>query len=680
MTMRKQLFVLALAAMVSVNSTLFAQQPDIPKYGRDIEEHLNKSVYQIDSSANAVVLFDKGVSSIRYDKENGYFYLEITRHKRVKVLTKEGVKWADESIPLYKSGTTKERLSRFQATTYNLENGKVKSEKINLRSVIEEEVSDKLDYAKFTMPQVKEGSVFEFSYTVVSEFTYSLQPWVFQSEIPTLVSFYTVVIPEYYIYNHRLSGYENIKQEKTKSAEIITFSSFQREQKNTGNVSSQNVKYETEWQMYYGYDIPALRYEPFTDNINNYISKVDFELQYTRFPGQIHKSYALDWNTATRTLLEHVNFGRELENTGFLKEEITSLVANKTDNVQKMLEVYSQINKKIKWNNRYSLFADNRIRKAYSEGSGNSAEVNLCLVAALREAGLDAFPIALSTRSNGLVHEWEVSLGKFNHVIAGAYLNGNIVTMDATGNYSVPNILPLECLNGKARIVAPNRSEWIDLDPKAASRSNCMVQVSVDTSLNVSCSVNELDYNYQALNKYNRIFVDNNPETFQKSLSSKHNNGTVENVKTSHTLTPVPQVKVSYNAEMPNGLISRGDMVYITPGAGLLPTENPFVSGTRKLPMNFHYPFIDNYMFVYKLPQGYEIQEVPQNARFSLPDGKANYVKNVLVNGNDVTMNFSISIMQTLFLPEEYAQVKEFFDQLIAANSQMIVLKKSEGK
>ncbi len=73
--------------------------------------------------------------------------------------------------------------------------------------------------------------------------------------------------------------------------------------------------------------------------------------------------------------------------------------------------------------------------------SGNVAEINLLLVAALRERGLNANPIISSTRDNGIIMEAFPTIDRFNYVLAA------VKKADASIFFSMPpNQLPLsEC-------------------------------------------------------------------------------------------------------------------------------------------------------------------------------------------------------------------------------------------
>jgi hypothetical protein len=84
-------------------------------------------------------------------------------------------------------------------------------------------------------------------------------------------------------------------------------------------------------------------------------------------------------------------------------------------------------------------------KKKYKDKTGNVAEINLMLTAMLRYASLNANPVLVSTRSNGI--SFFPNRSAFNYVIAIEVADGLI--LDATEQFSSPNILPLRVLNWK---------------------------------------------------------------------------------------------------------------------------------------------------------------------------------------------------------------------------------------
>ena len=61
------------------------------------------SIYEKDSAAAAFVLFDFGKAYIGFNAAGAVLTFE--RHVRIKILKKDGLSWADASIPIYQSGS-----------------------------------------------------------------------------------------------------------------------------------------------------------------------------------------------------------------------------------------------------------------------------------------------------------------------------------------------------------------------------------------------------------------------------------------------------------------------------------------------------------------------------------------------------------------------------------------------
>jgi hypothetical protein len=70
-------------------------------------EDVTMPFYKGDSTAAAVILADYGTSTIIYRQSIG-FSLDFERITRIKIFAKEGLKWGDFPIPLYKSGSADE--------------------------------------------------------------------------------------------------------------------------------------------------------------------------------------------------------------------------------------------------------------------------------------------------------------------------------------------------------------------------------------------------------------------------------------------------------------------------------------------------------------------------------------------------------------------------------------------
>src|SRR5688572_10479919 len=149
-------------------TNLYSQKAPL-KFGEVSLEEIKMTRYEKDTSAAAVVLGDYGVSGIIFSQSTG-FSLSFERVTRIKILTNDGLKWADFEIPLYEDGSSDESISGLKAVTYNLENGKVVETKTKNDGFFKEKYSENINLVKVALPNVKVGSVVEITYKINSDF------------------------------------------------------------------------------------------------------------------------------------------------------------------------------------------------------------------------------------------------------------------------------------------------------------------------------------------------------------------------------------------------------------------------------------------------------------------------------------------------------------------------------
>src|SRR5258706_9637640 len=167
------------------------------KYGSVSEKDFATKIYSIDSNANAVVIADIGSSKL-VGNTKGWFSLEFKRYRRVHLLNKNGFDIATEGIPLYSEGQVEEQISSLRAVTYNLENGKVVETKLEKENIFKDKLSKNWVVKKFTFPNIKEGSIIEFEYTITSDYLQNLKSWAFKGDYPVLWREYNLSWPSFF--------------------------------------------------------------------------------------------------------------------------------------------------------------------------------------------------------------------------------------------------------------------------------------------------------------------------------------------------------------------------------------------------------------------------------------------------------------------------------------------------
>ncbi len=654
-------------------------QTNPPKFGKIEKEEFDELYCPIDSNAHAFFIYDFGKSEFKYNTtmEDKGFQLHFKRHCKIKIVDNQGFSWGDIRIPLYRSNSDKEEVFSIRGFSYNLVDGKIEKTKLDRKDIIYEETSENWETCKFAMPNLKAGTIIEIEYLAISDFLFNLQEWYFQRQIPVLQSNYEVTIPEYFNYNQTQFGYYPFSVSQKAKRGRITLTSRER----TGNrivkstLHTNEIDFEEIVNYYEATNVPAFPDEKFVKTDENYLSKVDFELQYTKFPNQPLNYYTTSWEEIDNKLLNNDYFGRKLNDTGHLRDAITTLKESGIQNEELVNAALEHIQGKISWNNVRSKYVDTNLSKPYKNGEGNSADINLNLVALLRSLDINSFPVVLSTRDNGIIHPAHPSLSRFNYVIAMAEIDGNTYLLDATSPISSLNLIPPYCLNHNGRVIGNYPEKWIHLENYKPYTIKAIYQLSIDSSLALSGKVSKNFQDYGAFDYKSRLNEINDPQEFFSELEEKNTGFEVKNMEIQGLEGEQQKLSLAYEVLPKHKIEGAGEMLYFTPTLDPFFSENPFKLEKREYPVEFNYPHTFQNVYTYIIPTNLEITEIPEPMIVKLPEGNGSFHFQVHRAGQHLTINSVMKINKSIFSPLEYDALKKFFQFVIDKQNDVIVLK-----
>ncbi len=670
------LFILTLFILILLSNFVYAQKPPIA-LGKINKEDLGMIAYGKDSTAAAVVLADYGETSFRYIENQG-FQMDFKRITRIKIFNTEGLKLGDVEIPVYHDGSDKERVSQVKGFTYNLEGSKIVKSKLKNDSRFSEKSSKHWDIEKFTMPNVKVGSVIEYSYTINSDFWFNLREWNFQNTIPIIWSEYRVAIPEYFQYQKLSQGYYPFSvNEQSEGFKHLTFTTTER--KGDYNVKSEmttsKLDYREDKFRWVAQDVPAFISEPKITTSKNYISKIEFELKSTKYPNQPLKTYLDTWPSFNKKFLELESFGLQLKKTGFLKDELELMVSTSPDQKSLISTIFNFVRAKMIWdgNKRYSV--DFNLKRPFDNGKGSSAEINLLLTGLFRRAGLDADPVMLSTRDHGMVRENFPISNKFNYVVCRLKLEEGSILLDATDRFVPIGTLPERCLNGKGRVISNNSPGWIELKPAKGSQQVKQLTLSFTEDDNLKGKY-IISSNGYASHSSRKALIISGEEEYLKKVSDQNQDWSIESHTYSNPKDFSTSMKEEYEIELNDAMNTAGNLIFINPMLGEGLSENPFKIEERKYPVDFAYANKETFMLTLTLPEGYTVDEKPENTVFSLPNKTAIFQYNINVMNGKVQVVSMISINKATYLQTEYPALREFYNLIVAKHAEQLVIKK----
>ncbi len=113
------------------------------------------------------------------DINTGFTSTTILRHKRIKILNDAGKDDASISIE-YVSIHGIENVADIEAETINLDNSKIQYTRVEDNVIYHQTVDRYTRKITFTFPQVKAGSIIEYSYKIIIGFGGGFPDWEFQ--------------------------------------------------------------------------------------------------------------------------------------------------------------------------------------------------------------------------------------------------------------------------------------------------------------------------------------------------------------------------------------------------------------------------------------------------------------------------------------------------------------------
>lgn len=640
--MKKIILTFAILCTIQIN---FAQKL---KLGNVTIEELSQKVHPIDSSAAAAVIYKKGETTFLLSNE-GEWSVQREVEMKIKIYKTEGLDYANQEISYFVGGNNTENVRFTNAATYNLENGKIVKTKLSSEGKFKEEVNDDWKIKKITLPAVKEGSIIEYSYRTVSPYITKIDDWYFQMDIPINYVEYKVYLPRYFKYTTSLTGYEDIeKTENERPTEVL-------------------YTYKKE-------NVPAIKEEKYVANIKNYTSVLKYELASIDYPNQPIKNFALDWEGVTKTIYEDNKFGSELNYKSYFDDDIDLLIKNGDTDEIKMNKIFKFVQKKMNWNENNGIFTDLGVKKAYKENVGNVSDINLMLVAMLRYAGLDANPVLLSTRSNGIAIFPNRSA--FNYVVAAVQDGSEINLLDASNKNSIPNILPIKTINWFGRLIKKDGTSFnINLMKKPISNESVALMADINEDGSIEGKIRKQMYNHNAF-----IFRENhgniNEDNYIEILEKKHNGIEISdyNIKNKKELNE-PIIEI-FSFKHNNVVDLIGSKMYISPLLFYQLDENPFKLENRKYPIDFPYPYRDSYNINLKIPENYEIEFLPNPITYVMENGNISFTFKISTVNKNIQISSTFDVNEVIIPASEYLTLKTLFKEMINKQAEKIILKR----
>jgi len=656
---------LLLLAGFFILNLMFAQaQVEAIKWGKISEEEMNIQGDSLDPSAEAIVLGDFGEISVNIRVE-GIEY-RLRRHRRVKILTEAGLDRKSVQIPYY-GGKDAEKISALKAQVFSPDGQK---ETLNKKD-FQDKMGDEGPYIRtFSFPDLAVGSIIEYRYELVSKRIAQLRDWYFQEDIPVLYSELKVEIPEWLEYVAMTQGDIQLAKDAQDNAvalEIYNEATLERDPR----VRLQTVRYFLK-------NAPPIKDSPYIASLEDYRARIRFCLSKIYYPNGKSQNYKVSWDELAEQLKAKEYFGQQYQRTANYSKLLAatrSLVAKNARQEEQIETLYNYLNKEVKWNGRYSIYSSS-LDEAFAQKEASSGELNLMLIALLRERGIDAKPLLISTRSNGSIIQQHPFLNQFNHVLIKVMTTDDEpLLLDLSDPFRPFGYPRIEALNSYGWLLNDQGGEWMTIEPQPGN--DLMVATAELTTEGIIKGIIRNKYEgYSAVEERKLQQKDARGNYWLQRFGTTNKQAKVYSYETTNAENITQPFQTELEFSLPGIVESKGDKMSFSPVLFTEYSNSRLVDETRSFPVDIAHPFKEQFVLQMKIPEGYEVESLPESARILIRGGGGTYHYILKENEGHLELISKIQLKQLKYQPEDYDDIKAFFDIIAAKSNEKIILRR----
>ena len=631
------------------------------KFGKPTDEEMSMTVYAPDPDADAVKLYSN--TDVQFDFMVDDFWVVYRVKERVKVLKPEGASAADVTIVFYdpQGSSNGDRISGVKGSAYNLEDGKVVRSKLTGDLKSKERVDKYYSQVKFSIPNVKVGTVIEYEFQRQSPYIYTISDWDAQCAMPVFFTEYTITIPEWFNFNTAMHGRATI----TGSRKDDTFKAV---------LPGGLLTCAATVNHFEGKELPAVKDDDYIWCVDDFMTKVEHDLRSISISGGYYKNFQSTWEDVDKMMMGDEDFGKYFNMDNPLAKEQADLkldgltVKEKTEKLRDLLLAYYT------WNQNYGLYSISP-KKLQKEGTANSCTLNFALMSMLRDAGITACPVVLSRRSKGRLPYAHPSVSALNTMVLAVAdaADSTVYYVDAAAKgYPVGTLTANELVDRGRMLNKGGQSSWVDLRNCCDGKVITLAKATVTPEGMLQGNYNAVYHGISA-GHYRDIYRDVTDSVAYVEHFATSNNVEIDSFELKGIDSNSDEVKEDLTFS--RSLNTDDEHIYLNPFL-FIDATNPFKAETRDLPVEFMYNTMSRHTIQLTLPEGYVVEELPSSFTLVMPNEDMNARMRVRQSGNTLSINYNFTRKTLLYDTDNYSYLRDFWATSEQKLGEMIVLKK----
>jgi hypothetical protein len=649
---------------------LHAQEERSMKMGQTSMAELQMTSYEKDPSAPAVVLYDE-ISYYFSNYKKKIFNRDI--YSRVKILSTDGLQEGTRIFTLSKDIDVLE----ITGITYNLnEQNEIIKTNFDPTTLIKDNVDESRVKVIINFPNVKEGSVVEFKFRVAVEGGSYIDDWYFQTDIPTVKSKLMRLTPKTMDYIVNLTGSIPLTRKEAKD-NIKCYT------KKRSSLKCRFASYEME-------NVPAFKKEPYMPSRSTLISKLDFRFSYFLERGYRIYRMTTKWSQFD-SLMRRYYFDQQITKKSFLGNIVPDSLYKTGPRLQAAKNIFHFIQDHYSWNGNVGGDTQINIRKNFKNRTASVSLIAETLYNSLQAASIECYYVVASSNNRGPI-DWKIpSRSDFDFTVIKAVIDGKSYFLDATDKsigfgYVQPfvNVKDGRVITNK--VVGTNAKGYPiyqgsyreTMKPIQAPSKVVNAQWEFSKEKGFYGRTHIKYAGYEAL-LFRREIKEIGKKGRQDQLQQNFIDNDLINYEIKNLEDRDERVEEHITFELAEDEVKElagSTSIRFTPVEVHLFSTNPFKEDERKHPIDFKFPRNFKFRFTFNIPEGYDVVNLPKNARFLFPNKGGSYLYQIQKSAGKVRIFINLKMLRSYYEVEQYQELKKLFTDILTLENSTIQLVK----
>ena len=648
----------AIACLIFCYSLSAFAQPKIPEFGNVDPADLTMKTCDFEKSATALNLIRSARIKFEVDDFSGEPTVTTACRFRIKIFDKRGFSAASIKIP-YASEAGATKIRDIEAYIYRLDaDGKVTREKVQRKEIFNDrsKAANALNYVAFTFPDLNDGAIIEYKYTRIDKHSTAVHPWLFQDEFPTAYSNVVIDVPAYAYMNYRIVCTDMVKKDSSSKKYYRSI-------------------YNEDIRSFTVQNIHAFKIEPLMYSVADNLERIEFSIGPKGLLQTIDATSAEKLSFYNFSLLRSHYFGYQFDLPLPGADSLVDSVKKLPSIESRIAAIYHFIVKNIEFNGEQTYYCDS-LERCFKTRSGSQGEINILFLNLLRKTGVRCLPLLVSTHENGNPDRDFPSMAQFNGVDIFVRDSLTPYIVDCTQKNLSYKIPPFNVLYSNAYMIDPTVSGWtFILDNRILMKAGMTIDGAMDSTGRIN-GLTTVSYTGFAKS----VLLD---ELKKKQDKTANEDETLANISpgltTDSTTLDNPGVgndsllqKVHFHY-----LPSNTDNIYFfDPSLFFAIQKDPFKDTVRNSDVDFGCNQSLSTRLRIRLPENFSVESLPQNVAIYKNDSTICFERKLSVEDRYLNISNSLTIRNTIYIKEDYAALKAFFDKFYALTNEQVVLKK----